>query len=184
MSLSEGAKASFTHEDIYTNARFAGQVERYHTWPVLRRESNGEHTWQVMRIWWQIFGPLNPDESTYVIWHDAGELYTGDLPGMIKRDEPSLKPPLDRLERQAITNMGGRYNPDGVDERTRLRAKACDLIDVWEFGHSELAQGNRFARPIVAFASEGLAALYVKLAEADVALIAAYLHKQMEFYKR
>ncbi len=176
-------KNKFTHSDIYRNARFAGQVTGFHTWPVLDGRSTGEHTWQVMRIWYQIFGSMRPEESGYLLWHDAGELYSGDPPGMVKKDEPVLKSIYDRIERKAVLDMGG--NKDAfVDEVTKLRAKACDLIDLLEFGLVEVLQGNRLAEPIVAFATEGLSVLYVKLSKDDFNKVITYVHKQLEFYDR
>lgn len=174
----------YTHEDVYVNARFAGLVIRYHTWPVIRDQTDGEHTWQVMRIWWQIFGPLTAEESTAVIWHDGGELRTGDLPGMIKAEEPALKPVLDRLEKRAVSDMGGPPVSFRPTERTLLRLKVCDLIDVLEFGLLECLQGNRLAEPIVKFAQDKLALIYGKLPRADFDKVLAYIHPIEEWYKR
>jgi hypothetical protein len=108
------------------------------------------HTWQVMRIWWQIFGPLPEHISTALIWHDAGELVTGDPPFPLKAESPELKTIYDRLESQAVLAMGG---PDedslrlgGLD---RVRAKICDLIEMMEYGLHERAMGNCSAQPII-----------------------------------
>lgn len=174
----------YTHDDVYANARFAGLVERYHTWPVNRDQTTGEHTWQVMRTWFQIFGPLTTEESTAAIWHDGGELYTGDLPGMIKAEEPALKPVLDRLEKRAVENMGGPPMSFRPTERTLLRLKVCDLIDVLEFGLLECLQGNRLAEPIVKFAEEKLALIYGKLTRADFDRVLAYIQPIREWYER
>lgn len=136
--------------DVTSSARLAGQVERYHTWPVLRRQSIGEHTWQMLRIYWQIFGPLPPEVSTYIIWHDAGELATGDLPFPVKSRNPVLKTALDDLEVAALEAMGGplRHNLFVYDSYRR-RIKVCDLLEMWEYGRHELSLGNTFAQPIV-----------------------------------
>jgi hypothetical protein len=174
----------YTHEDVYANARFAGLVDRYHTWPVNRGQTNGEHTWQVMRIWYQIFGPLTTEESTAAIWHDGGELYTGDLPGMIKAEAPALKPVLDRLERQQVEDMGGPNRTFNPTERTLLRLKVCDLIDVLEFGRLECLQGNRLAEPIVKFALDKLGVIYGKLSRADFDKVLAYVQPIEEWYAR
>lgn len=176
--------SKYEHSDIYANARFAGRVERYHTWPVLKGQNTGEHTWQVMRIWWQVFGPLTSEESTAVIWHDGGELYTGDLPGMVKADEPSLKPLLDRIEKRAVEAMSGPPFSFDPLERTKLRLKACDLLDVLEFGLTETLQGNRLAEPIVKFAQDKLNLLYGKLTRADFEKVMAYQQPIEEWYKR
>lgn len=134
--------------DVTTTARLAGQVERYHTWPVLRRQSVGEHTWQVMRLWWQLFGPIPPEVSSYILWHDAGELAVGDLPFPVKARNGVLKEALDRMEAAAVALMGGPADTHiGVVDR--LKVKACDLLEMAEFGDHELKLGNAYAQPIV-----------------------------------
>lgn len=171
-----------THADVYANSRFAGLVERYHTWPVLRKQTVGEHTWQVMRIWWKIFGPMTAEESTFLLWHDAGELRSGDPPGMVKQENPMLKEAYDVLERDGLIRMGGPYQQD-VSECTRLRAKICDLIDVWELALGEIMQGNRLAQPIFVWARETLSTMYTgKLALEDTGKVLDYLTQQDKFY--
>jgi hypothetical protein len=134
-------------ENVLKRARFAGEVVRYHTWPMLRRQSVGEHTWQCIRIYWQIWGALPPELSTYFIWHDAGELACGDLPFPVKARNPVLKEAMDALEDAAVERMGGVNVP--LAPALITRAKACDLIDMHECGIVEMAMGNRFAQPIV-----------------------------------
>jgi 5'-deoxynucleotidase YfbR-like HD superfamily hydrolase len=135
--------------DVLTNPRWAGCVERYHTWPTLQKQNVGEHTWQVMVIWFQIFGPLSPEESAYVLWHDGGELVTGDPPFPVKANNPNLKATYDALEANALVGMLG-VNPMRVfTTQTKHRAKLCDLLEMYEFGLCELALGNRLAQPII-----------------------------------
>lgn len=138
---------SLKHEDIHYNGRFAGEVVRYHIWPTTRPQTIASHTWQVMRIWYQIFGPLPPEISTYLLWHDAGEIYTGDLPFMFKREHPEIKDILTPAEDRAINRMGGSL-PE-LDADLKLKTKLCDLIEMLEFGIVELAFGNSLALPIV-----------------------------------
>lgn len=132
---------------VVTNARHAGTLRRYHTWPMLREQTVGEHSWQCMRIWHQIWGPMPPAVSSYFLWHDAGELVTGDLPFPIKSENPGLRFVLTRLENDAVKAMGGEdiY----LDEKNKIRAKACDLIEMHEHGLMEMMMGNRFGEPIV-----------------------------------
>ena len=133
--------------DILAVARLAGEVVRYHTWPMHHRQTVGEHTWQVMRIYWQIWGPLPPSLTTYFIWHDAGELATGDIPFPVKAHNPNLKAEMDKLEEVSVLHMGGATVT--LDLLSKVRAKACDLLDMHECGRVEMSMGNRFAQPIV-----------------------------------
>jgi hypothetical protein len=132
---------------VLTTSRLAGEVMRYHTWPMHHRQTVGEHTWQVMRIYWQIWGPLPPELSSFLIWHDAGEIATGDIPFPVKAQNPTLKAEMDALEDQAVTLMGGLLH--ALQEPLKVRAKACDIIDMYECGKAEVVMGNKFAQPIV-----------------------------------
>jgi 5'-deoxynucleotidase YfbR-like HD superfamily hydrolase len=159
----------FTHSDITSDARFAAQVERYHTWPVLRKQTVGEHTWQVMRIWYQIFGPLQASESEYLLWHDAGELLTGDPPGFVKQASPPLKAIYDELEEKAVRAMNGPNML--ISENTRVRAKVCDLLDVYEFCLVEKLQGNRLIEGGILWARATLATFLAKLPRGDFDMV-------------
>lgn len=134
---------------VMKNPRIAGQVLRYHTWPVLRQQSNGEHTWQVMRIYFQIFGPPSDKVAAKMLFHDAGELGAGDPPFPSKRNNPDLKVVHDRLEKESLLGMGLELvvNAELSDEEKR-RIKICDLFEMWEYGLTELRMGNLFGTPI------------------------------------
>jgi len=140
--------------EVVSSTRLAGQVKRYHTWPVLHPQSVGEHTWQTMRLYWELYGHVEPEVCAYLLWHDAPELVTGDPPFPTKANNPALKAIYDEMEDAALTNMVGAERAteilDGVTSLQRLRMKACDLIDMYEFGMHELAMGNRYGEPIVA----------------------------------
>lgn len=136
-----------TRAEIFANSRFAGQVERYHTWIVHRRQSNGEHMWQQMRIWYLIWGPMPPFVSTKILWSDAGELVTGDLPFPMKARNPDIKKLFDQKEREAVLAMGGDL-PE-LDAHDEVRVKICDLVEMLEFGLVERNMGNMYAQPII-----------------------------------
>lgn len=139
--------------NVLANAHFAARVQRYHTWPMHHQQSVGEHTLQILRIWWQMWGPMLPKISTCIIWHDLGELVGGDPPYPVKARNPDLKAGHDRVENQAIQNMGGPVNGsgglDGFNSYDLLMVKICDNLEMWETGLVELRMGNQFATPIV-----------------------------------
>lgn len=144
--------------DVLSNARLAGEVERYHTWPTHRRQSNGEHTWQVIRIYWQIWGAIPPHITTYLLWHDAAELVTGDLPYPIKANNLSLKAELKGIEKDALVRLGITAFPV-LSPVEGVRVKCCDYLDMLEFGYNEIVMGNQFAQPIVDDITRALVAL-------------------------
>lgn len=147
---------------LLATARLAGQVLRYHTWPVHRQQSVGEHTWQVMRIYAKLFGPPSPAVFLFLLWHDAGELVTGDPPFPFKASNPEIKAAYDVAERKAVANMGGELYPEPLNERQQRYIKTCDLIEMLEFGISELNMGNKYAEPIVDDIANAIRALWSK----------------------
>jgi 5'-deoxynucleotidase YfbR-like HD superfamily hydrolase len=175
--------SKFTHADVQTIARFAGSIKRYHTWPVLHNQTTGEHTWQVFRIYWQIFGPMPEEVSTFILWHDAGELVTGDTPGMLKTAVPEIKQLLDRAERLAIDEMGGSVEL-GVSAPTKIRVKACDLIDVYEHCSVELLQGNRLVEGGITWAQEQLGIVISCMSPGDDDKVKNYMRKHKAWCNR
>lgn len=138
---------TITRDKMHRCARLAGEVERYHTWPTIRRQSVAEHTWQVMRVWLALFGPAPQGVWEYVHWHDAGELVTGDSPFPSKSQlTEGTRNELRASEILATKNMGGSWGE--VDEEDRTRAKICDLLEMYEFAIHEMTMGNRFAEPV------------------------------------
>ena len=164
-----------TRDQVLTNPRHAGEVIRYHTWPMHHRQTVGEHTWQVMRIYLQIFGPLSPEVSTYIIWHDTGELVTGDLPFPVKRDNPHLKAECDFIEKRARVLMGGPPLEFKLSEEESNRGKLCDLIDMYEQGKIEVAMGNQYGLPIVNDVRANIIEFMKRLTLEDRAAVNLYL---------
>jgi 5'-deoxynucleotidase YfbR-like HD superfamily hydrolase len=128
-----------------------------------------------MRIYWEIFGPLPPEVSSYILWHDLGEIYTGDIPFPIKRENPVLKAEMDRLEAEAISRMDGQAPHALVElsDRAKWRVKLCDVVEMLEFGFEELAKGNSYAEPIIEGTSRAIESLEAALG--DLSHIDAYL---------
>lgn len=134
-------------DKVRHSARMAGAVKRYHTWPVLNQQTVADHTWHVMRICFQLWGPLPPEVSTYILWHDAPEIVTGDLPFPIKRDTPELAEILNVIDDETRAATG--WPSPEVLPLWKKRIKLCDLIEMHEYGWVELRQGNKFALPII-----------------------------------
>jgi len=137
------------HADIYGNARFAGSIKRYHTWPFISTQTVGEHTWQIFRIYYSIWGELPPHVTTAIIWHDAGELFAGDTPYPAKKASPGLRGLLKTLEIDGVEQMGGPWNADGkLTTLEQIKIKICDNLDMLEHGLVEMAMGNRLMEPV------------------------------------
>lgn len=140
-----------TLDPVRSDPRRGGAVERYHTWPTIQRQTVDAHSWNVVRILVTIWPEAPAPAIINAIFHDVGEVATGDPPYPIKADNPVLKEEMDRLEGEAVSRMGipqAMMSPDDA-LHWRVRIKICDIIEMWEFGLDEMALGSRYARPIV-----------------------------------
>ena len=160
-------------KDVLSNARYAGGVIRYHAWQVLQRQSVGEHTWQCLRIWFQIWGAPSSTVTTYFIWHDAGELVTGDIPFPVKMLDKRLKEIMDEKETDAVLDMGGELVE--LMPEDCVRVKICDLIEMHEFGIQELRLGNEFGQPIIDDTYNAICDKMQQLDANDQKLVYSYL---------
>jgi 5'-deoxynucleotidase YfbR-like HD superfamily hydrolase len=135
--------------DVTKSLRFAGLVKRYHTWPVLREQTNAEHTWHVLRIYHKLFGPPSTDVTLAIMYHDVGEIKTGDAPFPVKRENPDLKAAYDRVE-AAHREILLPYDTTSKLTEYEIRCiKICDLVEMWEYGMEEYLKGNNLAIPII-----------------------------------
>lgn len=150
-------------EDVTKSPRMAGNVKRYHTWPTIQTQNNADHTWNVMRIYWTIFGDLSSDVTTHLIWHDAGEIVGGDVPHPVKRDNPELGLFHKRLEDDAVIAMIRPRSMVVLPPEYTIRCKICDLIEMHEFAWVESSMGNKFANPVFDITLLGLDVLVKQL---------------------
>lgn len=136
--------------DVVTGSlRHAGSVERYHTWPTLRKQTVADHCYHVLRIYYDMFGPPSPEITTYILFHDSPEVKFGDPPFPAKREHPELKEVYSGLEAEYYGEMFGFDHASLLTPDEKIKVKVCDLLEMWEFGTVELRMGNQYARPII-----------------------------------
>lgn len=136
---------------IRDDIRLAGQVIRYHTWPHIRQQSVGEHSWQVARILLSI-APVYPGLLKHAILHDIGEIGTGDLPYPVKANNDLLGKLMNDLEEETIENLCNRWGVQSgheLSEQERWIFKLAEFIEMWEWGMEEVIRGNNFAQLVV-----------------------------------
>lgn len=147
--------------DVVTSTRLAGSVRRYHSWPVLRTQTVAEHSWQVARLFRELF----PDAwclevADWIQMHDMPEIGTGDVPFPLKARYPELKSIYMEIEGDVCENLGIVW-PE-LTPRQRLLTKVADLLEMWEYGREELMMGNKYAEPIIADTAAAVWELTVK----------------------
>lgn len=137
-------------EDVQYSARFAGLVKRYHTWPTITTQNVAEHTWQKMRIYRKLFGEIDCDICDAILFHDVGEIVTGDLPfGSKTQLGEAARENLAQLEYTSAIKVGAPRYFSIIDAAAKKKIKICDLLEMLEFGVQEFRMGNQYAKPII-----------------------------------
>lgn len=123
--------------------REAGNVERCHTLPHADTYSVGKHVYDMLAL----LVVLHPNPSAQlfraIVYHDAHERWTGDIPGALKYLTPDLARYMDE-QKDRIDDMVG-YGPYleflTADEKKWL--KALDRIEFFLWCEDQVAMGNR-----------------------------------------
>lgn len=134
---------------VRNDARLAGRVARYHTWPHIKEQTVAEHTWQLLRILLVIWAEVPANVMGYVVRHDCGEIKTGDAPYPVKAENSDIAAGMNRVEHDSLIEQVSagflRLGPDVSDEE-RWAVKLAEFIEMWEWGEEELLMGNQFAK--------------------------------------
>lgn len=152
-------------EDISLSLRHAGDIKRYHTWPVLQQQTLAHHMWNQLRIWIELYGPPTPSVTIAIMTDDCGEIATGDLPHEAKRDNPPLKELTKKIESKHLEEMlsrlpGLKDKHVSLSQWDRVRIKICDLLEMAEFAFQERMLGNHYAEYIIVNISIALDAIF------------------------
>ena len=139
----KGTEMEFNHIDL----RNAGDVERYHAYPTLQRQTVAAHTWNVIRIWCELYGPPDQNDIMALMFHDCAEIITGDIPFPFKKELPEkeLSEAEEKITRDLISHIKNPVSrdPKKINHIREARVKVCDLIEMAEFGIKEMELGNR-----------------------------------------
>lgn len=162
--------------DLQTLPRLAGMVRRYHTHPVVTDPRVADHVYNMMRVWWLIWGPMPPHISTHLLWHDSGELVASDVCHHTKNMVPGLRATLRHVEADAVVQMGGPEE-DVVSPYEAYQVKMCDLLEMYEFGMVEIAMGNNLAHTIINSCITAIKPLMRNLTTIDAMKVDQYIEK-------
>lgn len=128
--------------------RRAGEVTRFHTWRVNRPQSVAEHCWNVARVLLAIWPDAPPRMVRHALFHDIGEVATGDLPYPVKKDNPQVGSAMDRLEIDAHLRMSTGWSlppPSYPEGDERVIFKTAEYLEGMEWALDEVYSGNKFA---------------------------------------
>ena len=109
---------------------YAGRTTRWHVNVHLAntndRLDGHQHRVATLALW------LKPDLSRagllYALFHDAGEMHTGDMSYLVKVKNPEIYKQLESIEDERRKELGVYVDPD-PEEKTII--KICDWLDAW-----------------------------------------------------
>jgi 5'-deoxynucleotidase YfbR-like HD superfamily hydrolase len=133
---------------VRLDIRLSGQIQRYHTWPTIGKQTIAEHCWQIMRIYCSVVDKLDPHMVMHAMFHDIGETFTGDLPYPVKSENHDLKNQLDYLEEKSRLQQLEYWNAFKqifLSEEDRILFKQIELVEMAEFGMDQMCLGNNHA---------------------------------------
>ena len=129
-------------DPVRLDTRIAGQLRRYHTWPIIGQQTIAEHCWQLMRIYMCVVDKLDIHMIRHIQFHDIGEHFTGDIPYPVKHDNPKLKELIDSIEMRAqVTQLDywNSFHPIALTDQDRVLFKQIELTEMAEFGLDQMA---------------------------------------------
>ena len=120
----------------------SARVVRWHTEPVIHRQSVGEHTYSVMQLILLLTqGQASAALLAAALMHDTPERKFGDVPGPTKR-LTGLKRKFDELEAGFMEELGLTLPTQITQEEAEI-LKMADMLEGGMFCAFELRRGNR-----------------------------------------
>lgn len=113
--------------------RQGSEVDRSHTIRRIRGQTVGQHSFNailIARFLCHHNGLPHHNVTDYLLIHDLAEMYTGDMPGNVKRIA-AVKMQMDKLEEEWWLSMPEYIRPDF--ELSAMESSICKLSDWIEF---------------------------------------------------
>lgn len=126
--------------------RDAGQVKRYHTKRTHRMQTIADHTFGMLMLVKQVDAHCSKGLYNAILHHDLPELFTGDVPGPIKRAHPDLGPLMDSIEE----GLAPLYIETSLVPEEEALLKWADRMELVLWCLEEVKMGNRGCAETVA----------------------------------
>lgn len=138
------------------------ETSRYHTWPVLRRQNIGDHSYKVAMLCAYLVGDCEPGIGANLLMaalvHDLAEHKMGDLPSPVKRELPDMidgksgvqKPfheVWDGMEQFLLAGVSLDWDHTLSPAEARV-LKMADAADGCLYCVRERAMGNKLIDPV------------------------------------
>jgi 5'-deoxynucleotidase YfbR-like HD superfamily hydrolase len=133
-------------EQMKHSVYLSGKTVRYHAWPTLQTQTVADHSWRVASLIVEIFGTPRAEVLIYALFHDCGEMFSGDLPFMVKTAVPGLATAMKAAEAHGLDLLG--IEMPELTPLEKIQVKIADLLEMYEFGNMEVLMGNTFGAPV------------------------------------
>lgn len=120
--------------------RDAADVDRYHTKRTLRRQTVGQHSFNMIMLIQQVAPGCRKEVLLAAMHHDLPELKTGDIPGPIKRVHPQLGPLMDEIE----SGLYPLFRDWGLTHEEETLLKWADRMEGCLWCLEEVRMGNTY----------------------------------------
>lgn len=168
-------------ECVRIDTRLAGQILRYHTWPILKQQTVAEHCWQLIRIYLAVVDVPDPHMVMHMMFHDIGEHAVGDLPYPIKHDNPKLKEQIEMLEHRSYAaqlDYWNSFHQIRLNDEEKIFFKQIELVEMAEFGMDQVSLGNSLGFII---ANRCLRSVYEQVPNQR---LCQYIQKRIHLFKK
>jgi 5'-deoxynucleotidase YfbR-like HD superfamily hydrolase len=129
-------------EEMKHSMFLSGCVIRYHGFPTLQTQTVAAHSWRVATLVIEIFGMPRAEVLHYALHHDCGEMFSGDLPYLVKKAIPGLAAAMKAAEAHGL-DLLDIHMPE-LTPLEKVQVKIADLVEMSEFGAMEVRLGNQF----------------------------------------
>lgn len=133
-----------------------GEVKRYHTWPMLREDKVGTHSFRVAMLVFLLAGQKEPGIRVPLLMaalcHDLAEQKYGDIPAPAKREMPdyggaTFRTTFGNMEEALLADVALDWQFQLTDEERRI-LKLADAADGALTCIRERAMGNKLIRTV------------------------------------
>lgn len=119
--------------------RAAARVERAHTVPPLHKQTDGEHTFNVLVLLDHVYPEASLHLWRAALYHDVPECVTGDIPSPMLHKYSKLREGAEWAEQEVITKHGLAVDLTNIELKV---LKFCDRMELAIFCIEEADTGN------------------------------------------
>lgn len=173
--------------ELINDPRIAGTVTRWHVVPTLHGQLVAEHSWNVVRIVLAIWPDAPRELILEALFHDCGEVETGDPPSTLKNRDSRLAPIYKEIENEVRLGMSlpwGLPAPVKLLPSEAIILKLADLMEMLEFALYEHRLGNQFVGPVIPRLYDAISFTLVSMGIRDIRRVnaEAYLERRLSVW--